>query len=71
MTLSKNYGLYGIELSLFRLDSLDMEIGPWELVGVKGAVRFFGINIVLACLEISDTRATIGLLNCFLTVFWG
>lgn len=71
MTLSKNYGLYGIELSLFNLDPLDMGIGHWEIVAAKAAIKIFGFNLVLASLEVADTRATVGILNCFLTVFWG
>lgn len=71
IALSKNWGLYGVELSLFRLDLIDMEIGPWEIVAIKAAIKIFGFNLVLASLEVADTRATIGFLNCFLTVFWG
>lgn len=71
MTISKYYGLYGIELSLFRLDSLDMQIGSWEIIAAKIAIRFFGFNLILLALEIADTRATVGLFNCWLTVFWG
>lgn len=71
MTIGKNYGLYGIELSLFNSDPIDMEIGPWEIVAAKVAIRFFGLNVVLVGLEISDSRATVSLLNCHLSVFWG
>lgn len=72
MTLiSKSWGLWGIELSLFRFDPINMEVGSWELIAAKALVKLFDLNIVLASLEISDTRATIGALNCFLTVFWG
>lgn len=72
MTLSRNYGLYGIELSLFSFDPLlDMSIGSWEIVAIKAIAQFFGFSTVLVSLEISDTRATVGFLNCFLSVFWG
>ena len=71
MTIGKNYGLWGIELTLFDSDPIDMEVGSWEIVAAKALVKLFGLNIVVAALEISDSRATIGLLNCFLSVFWG
>jgi hypothetical protein len=63
MRLSHNFGpkkLYGIELSSpARLDELDMAINSWE------------IELNLLSLEISDSRASIGFLNGFLTFFWG
>lgn len=71
MTIGKNYGLYGIELSLFDSDPIDMSIGTWEIVAAKALLKLFGLNVVLVGLEISDSRATVSLLNCHLSVFWG
>jgi hypothetical protein len=72
--ISKHFGpnkIYGIELSLFDLDHLDMAINDWEIIGAKIAIKIFGCNLIIAGLEISDGRASICVLNCFLTVFWG
>lgn len=71
MTIGKNYGLYGVELSLFSSDPIDMEIGSWEIVAAKVLVKLFGLNLVVAALEISDSRMTVSALNCQLSVFWG
>lgn len=71
MTIWKNCGLWGVELSVFDFDPIDMEIGSWEIVAAKAIVKFFGLNIVMIGLEISDSRMTISLLNCHLSVFWG
>ena len=71
MTIGKHFGLWGVELTLFSLDPIDMEIGSWEIVAAKVLVKFFGLNIVVAALEISDSRATISFLNCHFSVFWG
>lgn len=69
-----NFGpnkIYGIEFSLFNLDHLDMAVNVWELFGFKVLFKLMGFNIVLASIEIADTRASLCICNCHLTVFWG
>jgi hypothetical protein len=72
--ISRSFGpdqVHGIELELFSaLDEIDMAINTWEIVAAKLAIKLFGLEVILASLEISDTRATLCCLNCFLTVFW-
>ena len=77
MTLTYNFGpdkLWGIELSLFEFDPIDMEIGSWEIIAVKAIVKLFNIGIVLASLEVSSNYISnyisIGFLNCHATIFW-
>jgi hypothetical protein len=76
MILSHNFGpdnLYGIEVSFppTAIDELDMAINSWELIGAKAMVKIQNFQLILLSLEISDSRASLGALNCFLTVFWG
>ncbi len=69
-----NFGpnkMYGIELGIFNFDPIDMAIGSWEIIAAKVCIKFFGLNFVLFSLEISDTRVSLGVLNCFLSAFWG
>ena len=61
---------YGIELSLFNIDPIDMEVGTWELIAIKALLKLFEVNVVLAGVEVSSNRATITFLNCHLTVFF-
>lgn len=74
MTIGYHFGpnrIYGIELGIFNFDSIDMAIGSWEIIAAKVCIKIFGLNLVLLSLEISDTRASLGVLNCFLSAFWG
>jgi hypothetical protein len=71
MTIGKHWNLWGFEMALFKSDPIDMEIGTWEIIAAKALLKVFGLNIVLAGLEVSDSRATISALNCHLSVFWG
>jgi hypothetical protein len=60
----------GIEFCLFDVDPIDMEIGTWEIMAVKAIAQIFGFQMVLAALEISDSRLTVSLLNCHISLFW-
>jgi len=60
----------GIELTLFDHDPIDMEILMSEIAAIKIITQIFGLGVVLAGLEISDSRITVSLLNCHLSVFW-
>ena len=71
MTIGKHCGIWGVELMLFDFDPLDMELGSWEIIAFKALVKLFGLNVVLAAVEISGYRATVSLLNCHLSIFWG
>jgi hypothetical protein len=61
----------GIELSLFNCNPIDMEVLACEIIAVKALGQLFGLMIVLFGLEVSGSRATLSLLNCHLSVFWG
>lgn len=54
MTIGKHHGIWGIELTLFDSDPIDMEVGSWEIIAFKALVKLFGLNLVVAGLEISE-----------------
>lgn len=66
---NERYG-YGVELTLFDIDPIDMEVGTWEIIAIKCLLKLFGFQVVLAALEVSGNRATVTFLNCHLTVFF-
>ena len=63
--------IYGVELSAFRIDELDFEQGSWEIVSLKLQFKLFGLRVNAFSLDVSDTRTSLGILNCYLSVFWG
>lgn len=74
MTFGYHFGYnqrWGIELSLFSYDPMDFEVHRWEWISFKVLLRFFGLMIFLVGLDISKDRSCIGLLNCYLAVFYG
>lgn len=74
MTFTYSFGpnrIYGIELSLLKTDIVDFEILDFEWISFKMLIKFFGIWLYLLGLDISKDRTSIGLLNCFLAVFYG
>ncbi len=67
MTFTYSFGpnrIYGVELSLLKTDIIDFEILSFEWVSFKILFKVFG-------LDISKDRTCIGVLNCFVAVFYG
>ena len=74
MTFTYSFGknqIYGIELSLFRADVLDFEILSFEWVSLKIVIKLFGLYVHLVGLDISKDRVCVGLMNCYLAVYYG
>ena len=74
MTFGYHFGYnqrYGIEVSLFKVDPADFVVNHWEFISFKALLNLFGFMIFLVGLDVSDRRACVGALNCFMSVFWG
>lgn len=71
MYFSYHYDLYCVEISFFQPDPMDFEVHAWEEAAFKIIIALFSLRVVLISLEITRDRASVGLLNCYLSVFWG
>lgn len=61
--------VYGIELNLFSYDPIDYEVHQWDWISIKLLVKVL-VPVYVVGLEIGRDRASIGILNCFLSVFY-
>ncbi len=74
MTFGYHFGYnqrFGIELSLFKVDPADFVVNHWEIVSFKVLLNLFGLMVCIAGLDIAEGRSCIGILNCYLAVFYG
>ncbi len=67
--LDKN-GNLGIEISLLSTDPIDFEIHEWDYLGLKILLKIFSLYIYIVGLEVGKDRSSIGILNCFISVFY-
>lgn len=74
MTFGYHFGYnrrFGIELTLFSVDPIDFEVHHWEWISFKVLINLFGLMVHVIGIDISEGRSCIGLLNCYLAVFYG
>lgn len=74
MTFGYHFGdnqRFGIELSILTVDPMDFEVQHWEIVSFKVLLNLFGFMVYVVGLDISEGRSCIGILNCYLAVFYG
>ncbi len=73
--LSISFGpndIYAIKVSLFDMDKeFDMAIWPWDIIAAKFSIKCFSMQLVILSLTITDTRVSVCILNCYLSLFWG
>jgi hypothetical protein len=61
--------VYGIEMSFFSFDHLDYEVHSWDFISIKLLVKIF-VPVYVFGFEAGRDRTSIGVLNCFLSVFY-
>lgn len=73
MTFGYHFGYnqrFGIELSLFKVDPADFVVNHWEFISFKVLLNLFGLMVCIVGLDIAEGRSCVGLLNCYLAVFY-